>query len=320
MFGIEDLLPAATRNYIKCEKPTRQGLIEWNDRVQLPYCLREGTTKKRSVHDYWRSDSMWDVMRDQVYLQAAKEGNLKREYIGESKSKVGKGIFAYANRRREGYESSDDESLEWADEPRRESRHKENAHPNLTPRSSESRKADAIAGLKTGPWMSIDAASVQGSTPASEKVPALSMTPRSVSRQLRDMTPRGFTPRSSSTRDATPRSATPRLRPSPSAPSLPPRKDASSQVTPGAAATPRGDYTPRSVTPLGSAPNGGGGSSGIATPRGMTPRGSAASLSMEAQLVVRNPRNGGTPRSSTPGAASRGLRKCASEVCIPRNS
>lgn len=303
MFGCEDLLPAATRTYIKSDRPAKDDLIGFNDKKNLPYFVRhgEGQTKQRPIHQYWRSDSMWAVMRDEVYLKTLE--NEPQETV--SGSRRGKNI-------REPSPFSEDESVDWMNEMLRDSRCKENAPPGGMPRNGtyQKRQMEEAAPMKIGPWMSLDAASAPGVTPVSEKGPNLSMTPRSVSR--RDTTPLSMTPRSSLTRDATPpRRATPRLKPSPSAPFLPPRRDVSCQVTPRPSpqgVTPRGELTPRSVTPRGDT-----------TPRAMTPRNSAqAGLSMAPVLISR--RGDTTPRGSTPGASTRGLRKCASEVAISRNS
>lgn len=247
-------------------------------------------------------------------MKVLREEPQQEDLVGKSIKKI-----------REPSLSSEDESVEWMNGMPRNSQNKENATPEGLPRKgiSQKRQMEDGAPQKLGPWMSLDAASAPGVTPRSgasdPQRPTLSMTPRSVSRQIAT-TPRSMTPRSS-IRDATPRGSithdsTPRLKPSPSAPFLTSRRDAACQVTP-LATTPRGELMPRSATPRG------GGVSGTtprgdATPRAMTPRGSGVgALSMMPQLISRR---GSTPRGSTPGSSTRGMRRSASEVVITRNS
>jgi len=333
MFGREDLLPAATRDYIKCDRPARRDLITFNDKERLPYFLRDTQTKKRPVHNHWQSDDMWAVMRNQTYLETLRDEPL---CAGKPRQDT-----------REPSLASEDESVEWMNPTPRLGQSKENAPPHGLLRDNYVDE-DAPAHKMT-PWMALDAASIPGETPrmttlADSRGPVSSMTPRSVSRC--DTTPRSITPRSSIAHGTTPRGVSSRnvsaqdvrLRPSPSAPSLisASSRDVAYQVaTPLQTATPRGGTTPRSMTPRNattpSRRRGDTTPRGVATPRSnttprgdTTPRGGTTprDLSMMPQMVSRPQltSRGSTPRACTPSGSVRGMRKSASEVVIGRNS
>lgn len=302
MFGREDLAPAAKRAYIKCDRPANDDLISFNDRENLAYCLREGSTERRLVHDYWRSDDLWGVMRDEAYMKVLRDECKKAGLAGKSGKEM-----------REPSLSSEDECIELMP---RSSQHKENSPPDglLGNDVLQGRWMEEVAQQKNAPWMALEVAcgaSPRGTTPSDAKGPSLSMTPRSVNR--RDATPRSMTPRSSIVLDATPRAS---------------YRHAACQVDglSARAATPRRELVPGNTTPqgtprdaLGTRPR------GDATPRCMTPRSSAgqgrAALSMTPRLISRRDlMPNGTPRGSTPGGSMRGMRRSASEVVLRHNA
>lgn len=331
MCGIEDLIPAASKDYIKCDRPARDQYIERNDKENLAYCFREGLqtdhTKKRPVHEYWQSDGIWSVMRDEGYMKV-QSGEWPRRRSSQPKVRAPS-------------LSSDDGSEEWRNEPISRGNCQRELQPGRIPdhRAVVEEDGGEYIPEKMGPWMPLDAMSGIGSTPrttapSESRTPALSMTPRSLCR--REITPRGATPRRDTTpRGSTPRSATPRsaaartpqsmssrgfsvpdLRSKPTASvdlgtprMVPSRREVACQVSPDVV-MPLGVATPlREVLPQSS------------TPRDATPR---ASLSMTPVMLTRDTRRAPTPRNSTPrGSAcgsTRGMRKCASEAAFSCNS
>jgi len=354
MFGCEDLLPAATREYIKSDRPANPVSIAFNDRESLPYFLREGEAQKRPVHEYWRSDRIWAAMRDEATAPAMRDEASQPRFVGKQRDEI----------RERSLSSEDEESLEWRSSSTcRRSQYKENSPPERLPTNnfvSRRRHPGEFESQKNLAWMPVDAPQLQ--PPMDLRVPGLSMTPRAVSQ--RDAIPRSMMSRGSWERDSTPRSSTPcssaaqdrRLRRSASAASGPSQRDAACQVTArdemtprgmtprgstprgggdrsvtprGArSVTPRGDRTPRAMTPRSNILQGGAQSTprGDRTPRAMTPRGSTpqdvVSLSMMPQLITRRDLmpGCGTPRgSAASGGSRRGMRRSASEVAINRN-
>lgn len=339
MFGREDMLPPATRPYIKCDKPARQTLVTFNDKRNLPFLQREGEAYVRPVHAYWRSDRMWAVMYDDAYMKSTVYES-EREAVGLPRSRnVTEGERRSRSLRlQRGKPSqetceeslpSDDESVECMNvQMPQSSWQKENSPPGVLDRNGmrHDRQTEEPIARKLGPWMPLDASS--GVTPrtsaqSDSREPTLSMTPRSVSRATpRSMTPRSITPTVANVKIE-------RLKPSSSVPNFqpPPRRDTASQVTPVSvleAATPRMKRSSapqgRTVTPRGT-PRGSTTPRGDVTPRATTPRSSAnqgaAALSMMPQLITRR---GSASTVSTPRGSARVLRKSASEVVLPYNS
>jgi len=334
MLGKEDMLPAATKDCIKCDKPARKSLVAYNNRDALPYCVREGPgSKQRPVHKYFQSDRMWAVLRyqqDDLHKKdALRTGSYpatlecagREIWTSLSPRPSGKRVKGFGYEREPGGDS-EDEDLEW----------------RVLPESQSGRRKgsdrDESLEYRVLPTPT-RAAVLMGMTPRSTssvelRRPSLSMAAQNVSR--RDASPRSMTPRSSIAPDTSPRSMTPRAplhssvgesrRPkrSASAPRLQPSsRDAAYQPAPVVkSSAPRGDATPRSMTPR--AIPGSSTPRGNVTPRSMTNRSAtpreAASLSMMPQLISRrntSPRNA-TPRGSAAGGSTSGMRSSASEV------
>jgi len=357
MFGREDLLPAASRDYIKCDIPVKQKMISDNDRAQLAYMLREGENEQRPVHNYFDSDDMWAVFRHD-------SNGKKVTIIGMNERRELSPTF-----------SEDDPT----DLPRRE--YKENDLPTRSPRNAalmgpQKRHYDWCEDGVRPDIPKLDPKSRMESPLADAR--GKSMTPVSVSRG--NATPRSMTPRSSiaasdmsalntqdirpkpvpyqATPSATPRSGvTPRsMMPRSSTPAgrdltpigrtpqgfdFTPRDNASApgNVTPRGDVTPRGGVTPtRGATPRRNATSDHFLLRGDTTPRGnATPRGNLTPRGDATPRGNTTPRGNGTPRGSssvpglsmmpqlirrdaTPRTGRVSLRKCASEVAISQNS
>jgi len=73
MWGAEDMVKAATKPYIKCEKPPRSSHIGFNDRKVLPWCYRDLEQKQNSNNtkpersEQWESKRIWKCMRNEAY-------------------------------------------------------------------------------------------------------------------------------------------------------------------------------------------------------------------------------------------------------------
>lgn len=333
MLGKEDLLPAATKDCIKCDKPARKSLVAYNNK-EVPYCVREGPgSNQRPVHTNFQSDRMWAVLRYQADDPRKKDSLRTGSYpatlvcAGQeiwtslSPRPCGKRVNGFGYEREPGGDSEDEE-LAW----------------RVLPESQSGRRKgndeDQSFEYSVLPTPSRAAMQTPRSTSSLElRRPSLSMAAQSVSR--RDASSRSTTPRNFIAPESSPRSVTPqapsrsavaesrRPKRSASAPRLNPSRDrdAAHQPAPVVKSSgPRGDVTPRSMTPRviprSSTPR------GNVTPRSMTPRSTTprgeAPLSMMPQLISRrnaSPRNA-TPRGSAAGGSTRGMRSSASEVVL----
>lgn len=69
--GVEDLRPAATKNYLKCEKAPKKEHIKYNDKVQMPCCIRDNVPGKRDClkppNDWPNSKRIWNCLVDEAY-------------------------------------------------------------------------------------------------------------------------------------------------------------------------------------------------------------------------------------------------------------
>lgn len=69
--GVEDLRPAATRTYLKCEKYPKKDHIKFNDKVAMPCCVRDNVPGKEDClkppNNWTKSDRIWDVLTDEAY-------------------------------------------------------------------------------------------------------------------------------------------------------------------------------------------------------------------------------------------------------------
>jgi len=74
IWGREDLRKAATKELIQCDRLPTEALITKNDKEQLPYFVREGHSEKRPVHGHWESSDIWQIMRDEAYMDQMKIG------------------------------------------------------------------------------------------------------------------------------------------------------------------------------------------------------------------------------------------------------
>jgi len=249
--GVEDLLPAATQNFFKCDLPPQKENVLKNDRQMLAYCIREGHPQ-RPVHSHWKSDNMWSVMQHEGYMIQMKS---------EEESRLRPSAHTQTSPRfRE---------ASWSEE-------------------SEDEKFGRRGDVR---WKRSDATWTSDPSPSgpSNRGLALSMTPRSFNRSSR--TSRSLTPRSSlpASRSLTPRISTldsttareyrqePRSKLSPTPASLP-IDQARSQVATSKHAASQGD-APRavasrnSVAGLSMTPQIISRRAGGSTPLNLTPRG-----------------------------------------------
>lgn len=116
IWGREDLRKPATKDLIKCERPPEDGLILFNDVAQLPYCMREGgLTAKRPVHGHWKSQGIWDCMRDEQYMQQLSIGCTPADDDPGQQRKYKKTKLSRMRERRGLAALSDDEAPEGRD-------------------------------------------------------------------------------------------------------------------------------------------------------------------------------------------------------------
>lgn len=69
IWGKEDLRMAATRDTIQCELMPKKKHIEYNDWMEMPYCIRDFMADKKRPHEHchWGSSRIWESMRDESY-------------------------------------------------------------------------------------------------------------------------------------------------------------------------------------------------------------------------------------------------------------
>lgn len=324
MFGIEDLLPPATRSFNRADKPMPEYLVKYNNKESLPYCVREGEMDdKRAVHENDSSDRVWTVLKYQdsptpdwrVFGKAKDKTHLKRldEEAGvrqwrsltpkpSGKKTSGFPMTEALDQEHHPYREPEegDLELEWrvlpnCRCPKRDSMEKEN---EIIP---------AIIGGKI----------VQRSTPRtqSERRLSLSMTPVTVSQpsasprsasvtpRVRDVSPGGRSPRSMS-RSATPQMSSERFTPLQSWTSMSQGGAVSSRSgTSPRGASAQGDSVARDSTPRAVALD--STLRGNASPRGVSPRASTPrrSLSMTEQLITRRD---ASPRSQAHNSSCTG--------------
>lgn len=204
--GTEDLLPAATEDFIKCDVPPTRAHIVANDKKYLPYCARQGHTP-RPMKEYNQSHQVWDCM---LFDTKDGAGNETASRIGDDRD-VSPGPS---------YNRDVSPGPSYMQPLQR------------TPRSM---RGDPDARSYDDDGITPSAASYANVTPRGSNVTPRSVTPRNV----RSSTPRGSrsgnnpmtTPRGSGARDTTPRGM---------------RRSASQIVLPdGRAGTPPRNLTPR---------------------------------------------------------------------------
>lgn len=279
VWGGEDLLPGATRDFVKCDRPAEIEHIIFNDKELLPYCLREGPyTEKRPVHEHWRSDRMWDVMYDDSYIDLVRREDEQAGPGGQPKSSANDPPQHPAG-----------VSTDWKLAlPSRDGKQRRRSYSEDCPRhaATDGRRAE-------------ECSSTRGST--------LSMSSPSVNRC--DARGGGATARRPASGARAPRSTTPR-RPS--------ARDSGAGAAPPEALARRGaasELRAQAEGPRIERRRSADASSRSAASQSTTSR-SAAGLSMTPTVVSRRDPTAGraAPRRSTPRASAPQMRKSTSEV------
>lgn len=292
VFGGEDLRRAATRDCMPSDQPADVDHIIFNDKQNLPYCLREGHTEKRPVHNYWQSDRMWAVMYDEPYIKLLRgEG----QQPGQAEQ-----------HRPDAHEPpsySDDESADWKNVPRsRSSKHKRRSSSEDCARrfASERRRREG-----TAPALCERCQAHAAFPPSGLRRSGSSMSSPSVQRC--DVSRGSMRAQSPNASAATPgwSSPTPRRSPAPDASGW--KASPSDSISRLEAACPS---RPRPKTPGIDVRRGGDATPCSFTSQSTTPS-STASLSMTHLVVSRRDSalRGATPRRSTPRTSVRKMSK-----------
>lgn len=222
VWGGEDMLPGATNDYVQCDRPADIDHIIFNDKESFPYCVREGHTEKRPVHDYWRSDRMWDVMYDDPYVNL-----LQRRDHGEQHKRSARNMpshpagvstdwrleYKYQGDRNRRQPSSEDFSWQSESEDDRENR-----VPSCSRSGSAPKRCNAYRRSSTARNANGDTATPRSTTPrraaARDSGSHALLAEAAAWNRLQPSTPRiearrgETTPRSATSRSTTPRSAT----------------------------------------------------------------------------------------------------------------